>query len=120
MQAPLERLPLFVRAGSLIAEGALMHADSPDDDTERTLRLYPDPGTSTNSGIIYDDNGTAREGEPYWRLDWKLRGDAHNLYLRLNESGDYEPAYRDNIRVTLPPGEKRRLIISGNLDVQQK
>ncbi len=118
--ALLEHLPLYIRAGSLIAEGNLLHADSPDDDTERTLRLYPDPGTSTNSGTIYDDNGTAREGEPYWRLDWKLHGDAHNLYLRLNESGDYEPAYRDNIRVTLPPGEKRRLIISGNLDVQQK
>ena len=117
--APLEHLPLYIRAGSLIAEGSLLHADSPDDDTERTLRLYPDPGTSTNSGTLYDDNGTAREGEPYWRLDWKLHGDAHNLYLRLNESGDYEPAYRDNIRVTLPPGEKRRLIISGNLAVQQ-
>ena len=117
--APLEHLPLYIRAGSLIAEGNLLHADSPDDDTERTLRLYPDPGTSTNSGTIYDDNGTAREGEPYWRLDWKLHGDAHNLYLRLNESGDYEPAYRNNIHVTLPPGEKRRLIISGNLNVQQ-
>ena len=39
VQTPLEHLQLYVRAGSILAEGALMHADSADADTERTLRL---------------------------------------------------------------------------------
>lgn len=116
--APLEQLPLYVRAGSIIAEGSLMHADSADADTERTLRLYPAKGNEKSEGTLYDDNGTATNGE-HWQLHWRLHGHGDELYLRLNASGDYQPAYLDNLRVTLPPNETRRLIISGNLDVQQ-
>ena len=118
MQAPLERLPLFVRAGSIIAEGALMHADSPAADSERTLRLYPAKGNEKSEGTLYDDNGTAADGA-HWQLHWRLHGHGDELYLRLDASGDYHPAYLDNLRVTLPPNETRRLIISGNIDVQQ-
>ena len=118
VQAPLERLPLFVRAGSIVAEGALMHADSPAADSERTLRLYPAKGNEKSEGTLYDDNGTAADGE-HWQLHWRLHGHGDELYLRLDASGDYQPAYLDNLRVTLPPNETRRLIISGNLAVQQ-
>jgi family 31 glycosyl hydrolase (fragment) len=118
VQAPLERLPLFVRAGSILAEGALMHADSPAADSERTLRLYPAKGNEKSEGTLYDDNGTAADGE-HWQLHWRLHGHGDELYLRLDASGDYQPAYLDNLRVTLPPNETRRLIISGNLAVQQ-
>jgi len=65
-----------------------------------------------------DDNGTATDGA-HWQLHWRLHGHGDELYLRLDASGDYQPAYLDNLRVTLPPNETRRLIISGNIDVQQ-
>lgn len=118
IQTPLEQLQLYVRAGSIIAEGALMHADSPAEDRERTLRLYPAKGNEKSEGVIYDDNGTATDGA-HWQLHWRMHGHGDELYLRLDASGDYQPAYLDNLRVTLPPNETRRLIISGNLAVQQ-
>ena len=118
VQTPLEYLQLYVRAGSIIAEGALMHADSPAADSERTLRLYPAKGNEKSEGTLYDDNGTAADGA-HWQLHWRLHGHGDELYLRLDASGDYQPAYLDNLRVTLPPNETRRLIISGNIDVQQ-
>ena len=62
--------------------------------------------------------GTATDGE-HWQLHWRLHGHGDELYLRLDTSGDYQPAYLDNLRVALPPNETRRLIISGNLAVQQ-
>ena len=95
-----------------------MHADSAAADSERTLRLYPAKGNEKSEGTLYDDNGTAADGA-HWQLHWRMHGHGDELYLRLDASGDYQPAYLDNLRVTLPPNETRRLIISGNLAVQQ-
>ncbi|MDO4642997.1 MAG: glycoside hydrolase family 31 protein [Cardiobacteriaceae bacterium] len=114
--APLEHLPLFVRAGSLLAEGNLMHADSPEQDLERTLRFYPLRGNGESQGVLYDDNGTNSQ-DIHWQLHWRMRSTATALYLHLDGSGDYHPAYLDNLQLTLPPDEHRRLIVSGNIQI---
>ena len=115
--APLETLPLYVRAGSLIAEGELLHADSPDKDTARLLRLYPHKGAGESEGIIYDDNGTASDGSHY-RLDWRMETNATRITLHLNGSGDYHPAWLENIRIQLPPHEQRKLTMEGNISIK--
>ena len=77
----------------------------------------PISGTSTNSGTIYDDNGTDNSGKHYL-LRWEIQGDGETLHLRLRGAGDYHPAWLENIRVQLPAGEQRELVIEGNITVK--
>ncbi len=110
-------MPLFVRAGSVIAEGGLLHADSPEKDDQRTLRVFPDFGLSHAQGSHYDDNGT-ENGDNFCLLHWRLATDNRDIHLHLTLEGRYHPAWQKNIRVELPAGERRRLQIHGELTVQ--
>lgn len=117
--APLEKLPLYVRAGSIIAEGSLLHADSPERDTERLLRLYPQKGTGESTGVIYDDDGTNAQGE-HLLIRWTMHGSATDIRLHLEHSGNYRAAWLNNLRVQLPAGEQRKLVIEGNVAVKEQ
>lgn len=115
--APLERLPLFVRAGSLIAEGELLHAASPAQDTSRVFKLYPPKGAGECTGVIYDDDGTASDGT-HSLIRWRMETNAKRITLHLEHSGSYQPAWLANIRVQLPPQESRSLAVSGNVSIK--
>lgn len=114
--APLEHLPIYVRAGSLIPEGTLMHADSPEKDTCRLLKLYPLKGCGKTSGDIYDDNGTSNTDE-HLTLHWTLISDANHLTLHLTHSGNYRAVWLKNIHVQLPTEETRPLHINSTLTI---
>jgi alpha-glucosidase len=56
VEAPLERLPLFVRSGAIIPLGTVMQYDGESELNEITWLIYPD-GTSTFE--LYEDDGTS-------------------------------------------------------------
>lgn len=114
MPAPLERLLIFVRAGSIIPEGRLLHGDSAAQDNLRILRIFPPLGHQRLSGTIFDDDGNNSKSKDY-RLHWILSTTASDIHLELHSSGDYRPAYLDNFEVTVPQQERRTLSISGNV-----
>lgn len=114
--AALERLPLYVRAGSIIPESTLMHADSPAKDTVRHLKLYPLKGRGSMSGNIYDDNGTNNNGE-HCTLHWQLDSDLNHITLTLKRSGNYAAAWLNHIQIHLPPQEHRPLTIHSDLTI---
>ncbi len=57
-QAPLETIPLYVKAGSFIPTRP--HFETTRDYTTDTLivHYYPDPGVPVSDGIFYNDDGT--------------------------------------------------------------
>lgn len=117
MPASLERLLIFVRAGSVIPESRLLHADSAARDNLSILRIFTPMGHQRLSGTIFDDDGSNSKNEDY-RLYWTLATTASDIHLELHSSGGYRPAYLSNLQVTLPQHERRTLSISGNVLIQ--
>ena len=117
IDVPLEHLPIFVRAGSVIAEGELLHADSAAKDTVRTLRLFPRGGKGTDQGVHYDDDGVSQSAS--YRLHWTMDSDATTIRLHLRGEGDYQPAWLNDLRVTLPAGERRELVVESKIPTKR-
>ena len=60
VEAPLDRLPLFVREGAMIPTGPLKLHDGAIPDDEITLLVYP---AATGEGELYEDDGRSRAYE---------------------------------------------------------
>lgn len=114
LDAPLERLPLLVRAGAgLPLSERIRHVDAQRDDT-RELKLFPVPGNGQASGLVFEDDGESwgyQDGNALW-VNWQMRCTAEAIQLTFATTGDYRPAWA-SMSVTLPPGETRRLVING-------
>ena len=113
LEAPLERLPLLVRAGAgLPLSQRLAHVDAAAD-KQRELRLFPlSSGEST--GIIFDDDGEShgwQQGDALW-LRWRMRCSAERIDISVEREGRYQPAWR-RLQLTLPPAERRELWVNG-------
>lgn len=62
VEAPLDRLPLFVRDGAIIPQGPVLQYDGERPTDEITLMVYPE---GASSFVLYDDDGRTnayREG----------------------------------------------------------
>ncbi|WP_105639935.1 glycoside hydrolase family 31 protein [Cronobacter dublinensis] len=116
LDAPLERLPLLVRAGAgLPLSERVRHVDAQRDDT-RELKLFPVPGNGQASGLVFEDDGESwgyQDGNALW-VNWQMRCTAEAIHLTFTTTGDYRPAWA-SMSVTLPPGETRRLVINGEV-----
>ena len=114
LDAPLETLPLLVRAGAgLPLSERIRHVDAAADKT-RELKLFPLKGKGEQSGLLFEDDGESwgyKEGNALW-LNWTMACHADAIHLTLEAKGDYRPAWRE-LAVTLPQGETRRLLING-------
>lgn len=114
LDAPLETLPLLVRAGAgLPLSERIRHVDAAADKT-RELKLFPLKGKGEQSGLLFEDDGESwgyKEGNALW-LNWTMACHADVIHLTLEAKGDYRPAWRE-LAVTLPQGETRRLLING-------
>ena len=114
LDAPLEKLPLLVRAGAgLPLSDRIRHVEAKSD-TFRELQLFPLKGTGRSSGLLFEDDGESwgyKEGNALW-LSWEMVCDSETINLEVTASGDYRPAWQ-TLNVTLPAGEKRRLVING-------
>lgn len=115
IDAPLEVLPLFVRAGAGIPiSNHLRHVD-PKADTHRELHLYPTLGKSQSSGLIFEDDGESwgyLNNDALW-INWQLTTDSEKLTLKISPKGKYRPAW-ESLKIILPANEKRPLFVNGN------
>jgi alpha-glucosidase len=112
--APLEHLPLLVRAGAgLPLSERITHVSATKDD-RRELKLFPLKGVGSSQGLLFEDDGESwgyKEDDALW-LTWEMVCDASTISLQLTPRGRYCPAW-DTLKVTLPAGEKRKLRING-------
>lgn len=116
VDAPLERLPLLVRAGAALPHSArITHVDAKAD-TVRELKVYPLLGTGVSHGSLFEDDGETwgyQQGNALW-LNWEIHCTADEIHVNFTRKGDYQPAWKE-MTLTLPAGEKRRLVVDGKV-----
>lgn len=114
VDAPLERLPLFLRAGSIIPMSTrLAHVDKTLDDV-RELHIQPLQGIGETCGTHFEDDGESYgylDGNALW-LGWTLSSTSSRIDLNLSQRGNYQPAWQQ-LRFCLPKGENRPLYVNG-------
>ena len=107
VEAPLERLPMFVRGDALVPTTDTLDDRARTEEPSRALRWYPRAaGESTT--LLYEDDGLQAAGTPdRQRLHrFTAQADAQTLRLSLASEGEWPLPYA-RIRVVLPPGEQR-------------
>jgi alpha-D-xyloside xylohydrolase len=86
--APFERIPLFVRAGSIVPTGPAVQFTGQDQSPPLTILVY----TGANgSGSIYEDDGLSRQylRGAYARIPLRYDDRAHTLRIGSRQ-GSYE------------------------------
>lgn len=94
VDAPLERVPLFVRAGSVVPMWPAM--DYVGQETPRALILHVYPGERAERvSWLYEDDGESKaHRQGAWRCTrFHLRADAEQLDLTRTVEGDFDPNY---------------------------
>ncbi|WP_296139435.1 TIM-barrel domain-containing protein [uncultured Tessaracoccus sp.] len=112
LDAPLDRLPVLVRAGGAVPVGEVMGRVSATPERRRQLLLFPAPGEATTHGSAYADDGHThawRAGE-YCLDEWELRSDEHTVRCTIRRSGAWTPPWGE-LEPVLPPWEGRRLVV---------
>ncbi len=70
LDAPLEKLPLLVRAGAgLPLSERISHVDAQKDD-RRELQLFPLKGTGSTRGLLFEDDGESWAINRGMRYGW--------------------------------------------------
>jgi alpha-glucosidase len=90
--APLERLPLFVRAGSVLPMWPAMQYVGEKAIDKLTLRFYP----GSYETVLYEDAG---EGQGYQQGQYRwvyitATEDDEKLVINRRSAGSFEPAYK--------------------------
>ncbi len=114
--APLERTPLFVKAGSVIPMSERMAYTKPEADTTREFAIYPLKQDGEVKVSIFDDDGLTyqyQQGE-YLQLDITLRSTQDSVYMDIQKQGNWIPAYKV-IKFTLPANETRKFLVNGKV-----
>lgn len=114
LPAPLERLPLLVKAGSVLPLSSHTGSTQLMTEEERELYIFPLQQDGTTSGEVFEDDGETfayREGKALW-LNWTLTCSTERLDLNIETKGSYIPVWKELIAV-LPNGENRTLYING-------
>ena len=112
--APLERIPLFVPAGAIIPTTGRADLRRKHDEPSRMLRVFPGRRRGASSFTLYEDDGAThayKKGQ-FARVEVGMEWTSTRIRLRAGVSGDYVLPYRA-MRVAVPPGEQRRIELSG-------
>jgi alpha-glucosidase len=112
--APLHRLPLFVRGGALVPTTDNMHDQMRTEEPSRALLWFPGKDGS-DGAMLYEDDGVGSALTPDRHALHRFVASAHaaTLQLTMDTSGAWPLPYKQ-IRVVLPPGEKRRVELSAS------
>lgn len=114
LPAPLENLPLLVKAGSVLpTSDRIAHSDS-QVDTSRNLEIFPLQGTGTNTASFFDDDGESNDYLKGKCLQTRIEivCNLNSIKLSISKTGSYQPAYK-SYKLVLPAGEQRQLIVNG-------
>lgn len=114
--APLNRIPLFVRAGSVIPMSERTAYVCAEKDNVRELLVFPFKQAGRGCYTIFDDDGETfsyLHGE-YLQLTIELVCDQESVKLNVKKAGTWQPAYQ-RLTIKLPEHENRKLVVNGNV-----
>jgi alpha-glucosidase len=118
-QAPLERIPLFLRGGGVIPMGKVMRYIGEQPDDLRQAFVFPHPECGEGTFKLIEDDGISfayREGG-YTELLLKVEAIPERITLVAESIHEgYELPY-DEIEFVLPPGEGRPVTSDQALEV---
>jgi len=115
-EAPLEKMPLFVRAGAVIPMGPAMQYMGEKSLDPLSLHVFPD---DIAEFTLYEDDGVSMnyENGDYATTRYQVRGDDLTTELEIFErEGKYEVPVR-SLQVVLRDGrhfQQKQLVDSGN------
>ncbi|KGQ69547.1 alpha-glucosidase [Chelonobacter oris] len=111
--APLERIPLFIKAGSILPLSGI-NLKNTRQDNQRELLIMPFPDKGSTTITLFDDDGTSFNylKNEYLCLELKMTCSENKIDLTIHKKGTFIPDYTE-ISLTLPVGEKRTLIVNG-------
>jgi alpha-glucosidase len=114
VDAPLERVPLFARAGAIIPATDTTDFSRLHDEPSRQLRVFPATGARTTRFTLYEDDGlTLRHGQgEFAKVDVELTTTARTVTVSVRKLGRYDLPY-ERMRVVLPRGEAREVVLHG-------
>jgi alpha-glucosidase len=115
--APLELIPLFVPAGAMIPTTDTADMSRLHDEPSRALRVFPGRGRGRGASTftLYEDDGltrTYRDGN-HAQVECTLEWTDRTLRVHATKRGRYDLPYA-TMRVMVPPGEQRRVEVSGD------
>jgi len=118
VDAPLDRLPLFVRAGALLPTTDTASDLAKTEEGSRALRYFPvpvAPGASESEARLFEDNGlqTTFASDECVTHAFHALASADSLQLSVTSEGTWTLPY-SSIRVVLPTAEKRALQLPAN------
>lgn len=98
VDAPLERLPLFVRAGTVIPLANAFAKNTTECHLEE-LAVFPFQGTGERTLDVFEDDGISRKWEngEHLTLEIQLTGTASGNELTVRRTGSMEPGQRQVI-----------------------
>jgi alpha-glucosidase len=112
--APLDRIPIFARAGAMLPLTGSDDSSRLHDEPSRHLRVFASPDTASTSFALYEDDGISlryREGD-YAEVAFNLETTPTDIMVTARVTGHYALPYRQ-ITVGFSPGEQRRVALSG-------
>ena len=114
--APLHVLPLLCPAGAMVpcADELQSWAGEPHDAPARTLHVFPHPCEGTSHAELFEDDGRSLNGGSV-TLSFTLLCSATEVAVSVRVQ-DVQPGYAlpyQVVRLALPKGEERRLVLSG-------
>lgn len=112
--APLERIPLFVRAGGLIPLGKVMRHVGAEPDSVRRVFVFPHPGEGQGEFTLIEDDGLTlgyQRGE-YSEVALGVAATPDRISLHAVRRGSYPLPY-PRIEFILPPNETRPVAVAG-------
>lgn len=114
VDAPLERLPLFVRGGAMVPVTDTADDRARTEEPTRALRWFPGR-EGHDTALLYEDDGLQASGRAADHVlhRFNARATAGTLALTLHSAGGWPLPYRE-IRVWLPEGESRPRVLSAD------
>lgn len=112
--APLDKIPLFAKAGSIIPTAERTAYVCAEKDTSRTLTVFPFKSEGKSNSCLFDDDGESfayLDGE-YLQLTIELNCTRERINLNIQKTGNWQPAYR-YLTIRLPDHEVRKLVVNG-------
>lgn len=114
LEAPLERIPLLVRAGAILPMSERVAPVDAKQDSQRALSIFPIIGVGESHCCLFDDDGESYAYQQGQHITLTITMSCSNqrIELTVTRAGDFQPAY-SALMLRLPKGETRQLIVNG-------
>jgi alpha-glucosidase len=109
VEAPLERIPLFVPAGGIIPMGKVMRHVGQGPDDLRQAYVFPHPKHGRGTFTLIEDDGVSlgyQRGE-YTQVKLEVVADPGFISLQVHSPQGRYPLEYTQVEFVLPPGETR-------------